>query len=230
MRSRWLEDVRAVMDRDPAVRSMLEVLWCYPGVHALWMHRMAHSLYRSRLFLLARVVSAWSRFLTGIDIHPGAQIGPRVFIDHGTGIVIGETAVVGADVTMYQGVTLGSTGKETGKRHPTVGDRVMLSAGSILLGNITVGDDVKVGAGTVLLRSVPNGATVVGVPGRVVAIHGESVGKEDAKPMDDRPPAWADAIELLESRLEAAETRLRALEQQRPEQEEETRGPTHRLA
>lgn len=219
------------MARDPAVRSMWEVVWCYPGIHAIWLHRMAHALYRRRLFFPARVVSSWSRFLTGVDIHPGARIGRRVFIDHGAGIVIGETAVVGEDVTMYQGVTLGSTGKETGKRHPTVGDRVLLSAGSILLGNITVGSDAKIGAGTVLLHSVPDGATVVGVPGRVVSVNGRPASPDAPAEPEPAEPDWADVAADLELRLAAAEERLRALECRRgPAEEEERRGPTHRLA
>lgn len=219
----WREQIACVMARDPAVRSAWEVLWCYPGVHALWLHRGAHALYRSRLYFLARLVSSWSRLLTGIDIHPGAVIGPRVFIDHGTGVVIGETAVVGADVTMYQGVTLGGTGKEHGKRHPTVGDRVLLSAGAIVLGNITIGDDARVGAGTVLLRSVPAGATVVGVPGRVVAMNGKAV--PGPEPADDaRTAALEAAINDLEARLAAAEASLRDLQQPK----EETRGSSGR--
>lgn len=218
----WREQIACVMARDPAVRSAWEVLWCYPGVHALWLHRGAHALYRARLYFPARLLSTWARLLTGIDIHPGAVIGPRVFIDHGTGIVIGETAVVGADVTMYQGVTLGGTGKEHGKRHPTVGDRVLLSAGAIVLGNITVGDDARVGAGTVLLRSVPAGATVVGVPGRVVAVRGEAAG-----PWEDpqRPSPEAQLADLA-ARLAAAEERLRALE----EGKGEARGSSDRPA
>jgi serine O-acetyltransferase len=225
VRWRLVEDARAVMERDPAVKSLWEALLCYPGVHALWMHRIAHALYRARLYFLARVVATWSRFLTGIDIHPGARIGPRLFIDHGMGVVIGETAVVGADVTIYQGVTLGGTGKERGKRHPTVGDRVLLSAGAIVLGNIVIGDDAKIGAGTVLLRSVPAGATVVGVPGRVVSIYGRSVPPE--APEEPSRAELAAAVAALEARLEAAEERLRALEE---EQEGGARGSSHRLA
>lgn len=221
----WREQIACVMARDPAVRSAWEVLWCYPGVHALWLHRGAHALYRARLYFPARLLSTWARLFTGIDIHPGAVIGPRVFIDHGTGIVIGETAVVGADVTMYQGVTLGGTGKEHGKRHPTVGDRVLLSAGAIVLGNITVGDDARVGAGTVLLRSVPAGATVVGVPGRVVAVRGEAV--EAAGSWEDpQTPSPEAQLADLAARLAAAEERLRALE----EGKGEARGSSDRPA
>jgi serine O-acetyltransferase len=236
MRLGWVEDVRAVMARDPAVKSVFEAIWCYPGLHAIWLHRVAHALYRRRLFFLARLIATGARAFTGIDIHPGARIGPRVFIDHGMGVVIGETAVVGADVTMYQGVTLGGTGKEAGKRHPTVGDRVLLSAGAIVLGNITIGDDAKIGAGTVLLRSVPAGATVVGVPGRVVAVHGRSVTEEapQAEPVgaaeDEAPAALAETVALLEARLAAAEERIRALEARDEDEEEDVRGSNHRLA
>lgn len=205
----WREQIAMVRQRDPAVRSAWEVVWCYPGVHALWLHRGAHALYGMRLYFAARLLSTWSRLLTGIDIHPGAVIGPRVFIDHGSGVVIGETAVVGADVTMYQGVTLGATGKTVGKRHPTVGDRVLLAAGATVLGDIVIGDDARIGAGTVLLRSVPAGATVVGVPGRVVAIRGEAV----AKASDEADgPALAATVAALARRLDEAESRIQALQ------------------
>jgi len=217
VRSAWLEDVRTVMERDPAVKSTWEAIWCYPGVQALWLHRAAHLLYRRRLYFLARLVATGSRMATGIDIHPGAQIGRRVFIDHGMGVVIGETAVVGDDVSMYQGVTLGGTGKDAGKRHPTVGDRVLLAAGAIVLGNISIGDDAKIGAGTVVVRSVPAGATVVGAPGRVVSMWGQALEREDAQ---------ARVMEL-ERRVGELEARLGALEEKR---EGKRRGSTHRLA
>ena len=162
------EQIDTIFQRDPAARGVIEILFCYPGLHALVLHRIAHRLYQARWFTVARLISQFSRSLTGIDIHPGATIGRRFFIDHGMGIVIGETAEIGDDVLMYQGVTLGGTGKDTGKRHPTIGNHVVLGTGSAVLGNIKVGDHVKIGAGSVVVRPVPDHSTVVGVPGRVV--------------------------------------------------------------
>lgn len=162
------EDIRTVFAKDPAARSALEVLFCYPGLHALWFHRVAHFLWRHKLRFLARLISHISRFLTGIEIHPGARIGRRFFIDHGSGVVIGETAEIGDDVLMYQGVVLGGTTLKKEKRHPTIGNNVVMGAGAIALGAITVGDGARIGAGSVVVRSVPPGATVVGVPGRIV--------------------------------------------------------------
>ncbi len=162
------EQIDTIFQRDPAARGVIEILFCYPGLHALFLHRIAHGLYKAGWFTVARLISQLSRSLTGIDIHPGATIGRRFFIDHGMGIVIGETAEIGDDVLMYQGVTLGGTGKDTGKRHPTIGNHVVLGTGSAVLGNIKVGDHVKVGAGSVVVRPVPDHSTVVGVPGRVV--------------------------------------------------------------
>ena len=165
-------DIQCVKDRDPACRNTLEVLFCYPGFRAVRAHRLAHFLHTHGMKFLARLVSEWCRFCTGVDIHPGAVIGKRLFIDHAQGVVIGETSVVGDDVTLYQGATLGGTGKETGKRHPTVGNHVTVSAGAAVLGPLTVGDYAKVGAGAVVLSDVPRFATVVGVPGHVVRING----------------------------------------------------------
>lgn len=161
------EDIYTVFERDPAAKSTIEVLLCYPGLHSIIMHRIAHSLYLKKWFLLARITSHISRFFTGIEIHPGAVIGRRVFIDHGHGTVIGETAEVGDDVTIYQGVTLGGTGKQKGKRHPTIGNNVVISTDAQVLGAITIGDNSKVGAGSVVLQDVPPNCTVVGIPGRV---------------------------------------------------------------
>ena len=160
-------DVRCVRDRDPAARSDFEVLFCYPGFRAVRSHRLAHRLHRAGLKALARLVSEWCRFFTGVDIHPAAVIGKRLFIDHGMGVVIGETTTIGSDVTIYQGATLGGTGKEGGKRHPSIGNNVTISAGASVLGPVNVGDFSKIGAGAVVLSDVPCGATVVGVPGRV---------------------------------------------------------------
>lgn len=163
-------DIRCILDRDPAARNAFEVMLFYPGFHAVRWHRTAHFLHRHKLKLLARAISQISRFFTGIEIHPGAKIGKRLFIDHGMGVVIGETAEIGNDVTIYQGATLGGTGKDTGKRHPTIGNNVMISSGAKILGPFTVGDYAKIGAGAVVLREVPPYATVVGVPGRVIKI------------------------------------------------------------
>lgn len=162
-------DIAAVFERDPAARSTLEILFCYPGLHALWGHRLAHWLWTRRLKLLARWVSQLARGLTGIEIHPGASIGPGFFIDHGMGVVIGETSEIGADVTMYHGVTLGGTSLSKGKRHPTIGNRVVIGAGAKVLGAITVGDDSRIGANAVVVKSVPVNSVVVGVPGQIVS-------------------------------------------------------------
>jgi serine O-acetyltransferase len=176
-RQNWLaEHIAAIKREDPAAKSSLEILLCYQGLHAVLFHRVAHWLYRRRLFVGARLVSTISRILTAIEIHPGAKIGKRLFIDHGLGVVIGETAEVGDDVLLYQGVTLGGTGNECGKRHPTIGNRVVVGTGASVLGNIRLGNDVKVGAGAVVVHSVPEGSTVVGIPGRVVKARSEKIG------------------------------------------------------
>jgi serine O-acetyltransferase len=172
------EDIRVVFEKDPAARSSLEVILTYSGLHAVWAHRLAHKLFKRNLLFLARVISQISRFFTGIEIHPGAQIGRRFFIDHGMGVVIGETCIIGNDVTIYQGVTLGGTGKEKGKRHPTLEDHVLVATGAKVLGNITIGKNSKVGAGSVVLQNVPPNATVVGIPGKVVIKDGIKVGCE----------------------------------------------------
>ena len=183
MCKRIREDIAAVRQRDPAARSGFEILLMYAGVHALFWHRPAHWLYRHHCFFLARLVSQLTRFFTGIEIHPGAVIGHNVFIDHGSGIVIGETAEVGDGCTLYQGVTLGGTGKDTGKRHPTLGRNVMVGCGAKVLGNITIGDNVKIGGNSVVVKDVPANCTVVGVPGRIVKRNGCRVFEEpfDAK-------------------------------------------------
>lgn len=163
------EDIRNVMKLDPAARSFIEVLLLYPCIHSLIAHRIAHRLYKGGFFFLARTTSQFSRFITGIEIHPGAQIGRRFFIDHGMGVVIGETAEIGDDVILYHGVTLGGTGKDRGKRHPTLGNGVLVGAGAKILGPIILGDNVKVGANTVVLKNVPAGATIVGTSGRIIS-------------------------------------------------------------
>ncbi len=167
------KDIRVVFERDPAAKSILEVLLCYPGLHAIWLYRLSHYFYNKKLVLLPRLISHLGRFLTGIEIHPGAQIGPGLFIDHGSGIVIGETTIIGKNVTLYQGVTLGGTGKEKGKRHPTIGNNVVVACGAKVLGSFTVGDHAKIGAGSVVVKPVPAYATVVGIPGKVILINGQ---------------------------------------------------------
>jgi serine O-acetyltransferase len=180
-------DLTSVVERDPAARTPLEVALLYPGVHAVWAHRASHALWQRGAFLPARAVSQAARFLTGIEIHPGATLGPRLFIDHGAGVVIGETAEVGADVTLYHGVTLGGTSLVHGKRHPTIGDRVTVGAGAKVLGNLTVGSDSRIGANAVLVRSVDDHSVVVGVPGQVIA-HGTAAAA-DTRPKQDSPTA-----------------------------------------
>jgi serine O-acetyltransferase len=168
MFERVKEDIRVVFERDPAARNVFEVITSYPGLHAIWLHRIAHFLWRKGIKTIARIISHINRFLTGIEIHPGAKIGRRFFIDHGMGVVIGETAEIGDDVLMYQGVVLGGTSLKKEKRHPTIGNNVVIGAGAILLGPIKVGDGAKIGAGSVVIKDVPEGTTVVGVPARVV--------------------------------------------------------------
>lgn len=210
---RWLssirDDVAAALERDPAAQSRLEIILCYSGLHAVWTYRVTHSLWRAGWRLTARGLSQLTRWLTGIEIHPGAQIGRRLFIDHGMGVVIGETAVIGDDVTLYQGVTLGGTGKEKGKRHPTIGNAVVVGAGAKILGNITVGEDCRIGAGSVVLRDVPPDSTVVGVPGRLVYQNGKRVVITDPKQIVDPVAA---RIAELQSQVRQIQMRIRALE------------------
>ncbi|MCK5641979.1 MAG: serine O-acetyltransferase [Gammaproteobacteria bacterium] len=203
------EDIEAVFARDPAARNKLEVLLFYPGLHALCLHRLAHYLWKHRLRLLSRFVSHTARFLTAIEIHPGAVIGRRFFIDHGSGVVIGETAEIGNDVLMYQGVVLGGTTLEKKKRHPTIGNNVVIGSAAILLGPITVGDGSRIGANSVVVRSVPPGAVVVGVPGRAV--------EDRRKPIVDLehgilPDPVAEAIRLVLREQDKLEERLKTLE------------------
>jgi serine O-acetyltransferase len=179
------EDVQAVFESDPAARSWIEVLLCYPGLHAMWMHHFNSWLWRHRLRVPARLGSEFARLLTGIEIHPGAEIGRRLFIDHGMGVVIGETSVIGDDVTLYQGVTLGGTGKEKGKRHPTIQNHVVIGTGAKILGNITVGENSRIGGGSVVLRNVPPNSTVVGVPGHIVLREGKRVVITDPRQISD---------------------------------------------
>jgi serine O-acetyltransferase len=206
-------DFKIVFERDPAARNWLEVLTCYPGLHALWMHRFAYWLYTLGLPFIPRLISHLARFLTGIEIHPGAQIGKGVFIDHGMGVVIGETAIIGNYALIYQGVTLGGTGKESGKRHPTLGDNVVVGAGAKVLGNIFIGHNVRIGAGSVVLREVPSDCTVVGVPGRIVYRSGERV-----EPLEHGrlPDSEAQVIRALVDRIEALEKEVQTMQQEQP--------------
>ena len=203
------EDISTVFTKDPAARNIFEVLFTYPGLHALWAHRMAHFLWRHKLRFFARMTSHFSRFFTGIEIHPGAKIGRRFFIDHGSAVVIGETTEIGDDVLIYQGVVLGGTTLEKKKRHPTIGNGVELGAGAIALGPITIGDGARIGAGSVVIKSVPPGVTVVGVPGRVVT--------KRQKPVMDLehgklPDPVAEAIRIVLKDQHNLEERLKTLE------------------
>jgi serine O-acetyltransferase len=206
------EQVETIFREDPAAKSVLEVVLCYPGFHAVLFHRLSHGLYGARWFALARVIGAIGRFLTGIEIHPGAIIGRRFFIDHGMGVVIGETAEIGDDVLIYQGVTLGGTGKEKGKRHPTIGNHVVIGTGAKVLGNIVIGDHVKIGAGSVVVRSVPHHSTVVGVPGRVVRTHEEPYEELEHGKL---PDPEAQAIDDLSRRIDQLEELVRQLSENR---------------
>ncbi|WP_114746871.1 serine O-acetyltransferase [Falsibacillus pallidus] len=200
------EDIEAVFEQDPAARSYLEVVLTYAGLHAIWSHRIAHGLFKRRFYFLARLISQISRFFTGIEIHPGAKIGRRFFIDHGMGVVIGETCEIGDNVTVYQGVTLGGTGKEKGKRHPTLQDNVLVATGAKVLGSITIGENSKIGAGSVVLKNVPKNSTVVGIPGRVVIQDGVKIPKDLnhsdlPDPVDDRCHAMEMKLQQLKDEL-----------------------------
>lgn len=222
MFERMREDIQSVFHRDPAARNTLEVLICYPGLHAIWLHRVAHWLWSADWKLLARVVSHLSRWLTGIEIHPGAKIGRRFFIDHGMGIVIGETAEIGNDVTLYHGVTLGGTSWNKGKRHPTLEDGVIVGAGAKILGPFTVGAGAKVGSNAVVTRPVPAGATAVGIPGRIIAkpddeqearrkAMAEKIGFDAYGVSEDMPDPVARAIGQLLDHLQAVDGRLEGM-------------------
>lgn len=214
MLERIKEDVRTAFDKDPAARSTLEILTCYPGLHALWMHRLAHALWERGLRFWGRFVSHISRWLTGIEIHPGARIGRRVFIDHGMGVVIGETAEVGDDVLIYMGVVLGGVSLEKTKRHPTVGDGVILGSGAIVLGPIEVGYNARIGSGSVVIDPVPPCATVVGIPGRVVKINGKACKFKPDLHHERLPDVMTEALEQMRERVQTLEARLAALETQ----------------
>lgn len=211
MLSSLIADFRIIFERDPAARNWLEVLLCYPGLQALSLHRFAHWLYNIGIPVVPRVISHLARFFTGIEIHPGAQIGKGVFIDHGMGVVIGETAIVGDNSLIYQGVTLGGTGKQLGKRHPTLGENVVVGAGAKVLGNIQIGNEVRIGAGSVVLRDVPSDCTVVGIPGRIVYRSGVKV-----NPLEhgNLPDSEAAVIRKLVDRIEVLEKEVQQLRQE----------------
>ncbi|PLS68946.1 MAG: serine O-acetyltransferase [Cyanobacteria bacterium M5B4] len=208
MFSLLLSDFQVIFDRDPAARNWLEVLLCYPGLHAVWFHRLAHWLHGLGLPVIPRLISQIARLFTGIEIHPGATIGTGAFIDHGMGVVVGETAIIGKNCLIYQGVTLGGTGKESGKRHPTLGDNVVVGAGAKVLGNITIGDNVRIGAGSVVVKDVPPNSTVVGIPGRVVQRRGQKI-----QPLEHNsvPDPEGDIIRSLICRVEHLESMIQQL-------------------
>lgn len=206
------EDIRTVFNEDPAARSWIEVILCYPGLHAMWMHRISHFLWNHKLKLLGRILSQTTRFLTGIEIHPGAKIGKRFFIDHGMGVVIGETTEIGEDVLIYQGVVLGGTSLEKKKRHPTIGNNVVIGAGATVLGPITIGDGSMIGSGSVVVNPVPPNSTVVGIPGHVIAPKDKR-----PKPLLDLqhgqlPDPVTEAVNILVNRIDQLEQRIKKIE------------------
>ena len=206
---RMRDDISWIRQNDPAAKSALEVLLCYSGLHALWFYRFDHWLWTHGLRTSARFLSQFARWLTGIEIHPGAQIGARLFIDHGMGVVIGETTIIGDEVTIYQGVTLGGTGKEQGKRHPTIGNGVVIGAGSRVLGNIEIGHNSRIGAGSVVLRSVPDDSTVVGVPGHIIFRNGKRVVITDPKQITD---PLSEALSVVATQVKELQKRVHQLE------------------
>ncbi|HLG26533.1 MAG TPA: serine O-acetyltransferase [Paenisporosarcina sp.] len=212
MFGRMKEDIEVVFEQDPAARRALEVVLTYSGLHAVWSHRIAHALFKRKFFFLARVVSQVSRFFTGIEIHPGAKIGRRFFIDHGMGVVIGETCEIGDNVTIFQGVTLGGTGKQRGKRHPTLHDNVLVATGAKVLGSITIGENSKVGAGSVVLKNVPPNSTVVGIPGTIVVQDGIKVKRN--LDHQDMPDPVADKCNMLEEKISVLQEQIAHVSQQ----------------
>lgn len=205
------EDIQTVFDKDPAAKTTLEVIFCYPGLHALWMHRLAHRLWRNGFQFIARLLSHFNRFVTGIEIHPGAKIGKRFFIDHGAGVVIGETSEIGDDVLLYQGVVLGGTTLRKGKRHPSIGNNVVIGARAVALGDISIGDGARVGAGSVVIRSVPPGATVVGIPGKIKIVKDRKKAVSDLE-HGELPDPVAEAIEGVLKEQRILKERLKRLE------------------
>lgn len=208
---RMREDMDVVFEQDPAARTYFEVFFTYSGLHAIWAHRIAHACYKRKLFFVARSISQISRFFTGIEIHPGAVIGRRFFIDHGMGVVIGETCEIGNNVTIYQGVTLGGTGHEKGKRHPTVKDNALIATGAKVLGSITVGENSKIGGGSVVLKDVPDNSTVVGIPGRIVKQNGKKVSQK----LDHHilPDPISDRLKKMQAEIDALQEELKKVKE-----------------
>lgn len=210
---RMKEDMDVVFEQDPAARTYFEVFLTYSGLHAVWAHRVAHFFYSRNFFFIARAISQISRFFTGIEIHPGAKIGHRLFIDHGMGVVIGETCEIGDNVTIFQGVTLGGTGNEKGKRHPTVKDNALIATGAKVLGSITIGESAKIGGGSVVLKDVPDFSTVVGIPGRVVKQHGKRVRRD----LDHHklPDPMADHFKQMQEEIDELKDEIAKLKEER---------------
>jgi len=211
MFERLKEDIQVVFERDPAARSTLEVILTYSGLHAIWFHRISHWLWNHKFYTLARVISQFARFLTGVEIHPGAKIGRRLFIDHGMGIVIGETCEIGDDVSLYQGVTLGGTGKEKGKRHPTIGNHVLIASGAKVLGSMKIGDYSKIGAGSVVLSEVPPHSTVVGIPGRIKVQNGQRV--TDDMDQVNLPDPVAETLRMMQKEIDELKKEIQRLKE-----------------
>jgi serine O-acetyltransferase len=209
------EDIQTVFDKDPAARSVIEVLTCYPGLHAIWMHRIAHRMWQRKWLFPARWLSHIARWLTGIEIHPGATIGRRFFIDHGMGVVLGETAEVGDDVLMYKGVVLGGVSLEKKKRHPTIGNGVVVGSNAIVLGPIEIGNNSKIGSGAVVVKSSPPFATIVGIPGKVVKLNGVKCRRKPDLHHEEIPDVVAQTLETMNERIEALENQLAQVEQDR---------------
>ena len=216
------KDITVIFERDPAATSVFEVIFCYQGLHAIWLHRIAHYLFKKGWIFLPRLISNFARFRTGIEIHPGATMSEGLFIDHGAGTVIGETVEIGKNVTLYQGVTLGGTGKEKGKRHPTIGDNVVVASGAKVLGSFTVGHNAKIGAGSVVLKEVPPYATVVGIPGKVVLLYGEKVTENIDLAHDQLPDPDEEMIQCMHRSLLKLEEKVKKLEKELKKYESES--------
>ena len=216
------KDIAVIFERDPAAKSVFEVIFCYQGLHAIWLHRIAHYLFKKGWIFLPRFIYNFARFITGIEIHPGATISEGLFIDHGAGTVIGETVEIGKNVTLYQGVTLGGTGKEKGKRHPTIGDNVVVASGAKVLGSFTVGHNAKIGAGSVVLKEVPPYATVVGIPGKVVLLYGEKVTENIDLAHDQLPDPDEEMIQCMHRSLLKLEEKVKKLEKELKKYESES--------
>ena len=216
------KDIAVIFERDPAAKSVFEVIFCYQGLHAIWLHRIAHYFFKKGWIFWPRLISNFARFITGIEIHPGATISEGLFIDHGAGTVIGETVEIGKNVTLYQGVTLGGSGKEKGKRHPTIGDNVVVASGAKVLGSFTVGHNAKIGAGSVVLKEVPPYATVVGIPGKVVLLYGEKVTENIDLAHDQLPDPDEEMIQCMHRSLLKLEEKVKKLEKELKKYESES--------